>query len=325
MSKVFKPMLFPNESVTPEDIKRFPMIGSYKLDGIRCIFKDGEMLSRSLKPIPNKQLNERFQYMKSMSRATSMIYDGEIYSEDLTFQQITHFVMTKDLDDPKTHKKLTAQLKKGTKEGTLKEWTELPWNLDFYWFDTTSETLLNEPYSRRLPTIHIMPHTRCVAHKKLYKYEEVTKYFEEALAWGYEGIMLRCPDSQYKFGRYTVNSGDGYKFKPFRTFDAQVIGFVQGTKVNPNAEVKTNELGRSVTSKKLGDRIPIESCSGLVVKYKGMDITVTLAMTMEEKAEIWANRDNYLGRMIEYKGMLIGAKNVPRHPVFVRYREDKNA
>jgi len=27
--------------------------------------------------------------------------------------------------------------------------------------------------------------------------------------------------------------------------------------------------------------------------------------------------------MIEYKGMLVGAKDVPRHPVMIRFREDK--
>jgi hypothetical protein len=28
--------------------------------------------------------------------------------------------------------------------------------------------------------------------------------------------------------------------------------------------------------------------------------------------------------MIEYKGMLVEAKDVPRHSVFIRYREDKD-
>jgi len=27
--------------------------------------------------------------------------------------------------------------------------------------------------------------------------------------------------------------------------------------------------------------------------------------------------------MIEYKGMLVGSKDVPRHPVFERFREDR--
>ena len=43
----------------------------------------------------------------------------------------------------------------------------------------------------------------------------------------------------------------------------------------------------------------------------------------EEKEDIWSKRSTYIGKTIEYKGMLIGAKDVPRHPVMIRFREDK--
>ena len=69
-----------------------------------------------------------------------------------------------------------------------------------------------------------------------------------------------------------------------------------------------------MTSKKVGDRILIEKASAFWVKYNGQDLKVTLAMTDPEKEEVWQNRDTYIGRMIEYKGMLVGAKDVPRHP-----------
>ena len=54
MSK-FKPMLAPIESVNLDEVN-YPIFASYKLDGIRCLFIKGEMLSRSLKQIQNKQL-----------------------------------------------------------------------------------------------------------------------------------------------------------------------------------------------------------------------------------------------------------------------------
>ena len=44
-----------------------------------------------------------------------------------------------------------------------------------------------------------------------------------------------------------------------------------------------------------------------------------LAMTDEEKEAVWTTREQYKGRVIEYKGMLVGAKDVPRHPVFLRF------
>ena len=89
--------------------------------------------------------------------------------------------------------------------------------------------------------------------------------------------------------------------------------------------IKTiNELGRSVTSKRQGDRVLIEKASAFKVLYEGKELKVTLAMTDEEKEEVWKNQKKYIGRWIEYKGMLVGAKDVPRHPVFVRYRSDKD-
>jgi len=45
---------------------------------------------------------------------------------------------------------------------------------------------------------------------------------------------------------------------------------------------------------------------------------------MWKKEEVWKNKEKYIGRIIEYKGMLVGAKDVPRHPTFVRFREDKD-
>ena len=47
-------------------------------------------------------------------------------------------------------------------------------------------------------------------------------------------------------------------------------------------------------------------------------------MTDEEKEEVWKNKESYIGRYIQYKGMLVGAKDVPRHPTFERFRNDKD-
>jgi len=50
----FKPLL----AATVEDVSKlsFPLLASPKLDGIRAIVLNGQLVSRSLKPIPNKKL-----------------------------------------------------------------------------------------------------------------------------------------------------------------------------------------------------------------------------------------------------------------------------
>jgi DNA ligase-1 len=138
----------------------------------------------------------------------------------------------------------------------------------------------------------------------------------------YEGSILRHPQSKYKFGRYTLKSWDAYKLKPYETFDWEIIWVVQATVVDPTVEKTTNELGRSVTSKKKWDRIFIEKASCFLVKYWELEVKVVLSMTNKEKEDVRNNRYSYIWQWIEYKGMLIWAVDLPRHPVFIRFRTD---
>jgi ATP-dependent DNA ligase len=153
--------------------------------------------------------------------------------------------------------------------------------------------------------------------------EEVQYRFEKALEGKVEGLILRSGKGQYKCGRGTLREGIIFKVKPFITFDAKITGVVQSTEVREGAEKKINELGRSVTSKKKDDRIAIEKASAFSVDYKGKELKVVLAMTDPEKEAVWANKEDYIGKWIEYKGMLIGAKDLPRHPIMLRFRKDK--
>ena len=104
MGTKFKPLLMPNDTVQLEDIK-YPQIASLKLDGMRVIFKDGEMYTRSLKFVVNKQLQERFAHLKKMSKDKNIILDGELYSHEMTFQQIMHYARTDDFESARSQKK----------------------------------------------------------------------------------------------------------------------------------------------------------------------------------------------------------------------------
>lgn len=317
--KKFSPMLAPNDSVNLDEIK-YPILASYKLDGIRCLFIKGEMLSRSLKPIQNKQLREKMQPLTDYSRENNCILDGEIYSPELSFQLITKFVMTQNFEDKKSIKKYGKVI-------------TIPKHLKFYCFDCVKEDNFNQPFAERL-LYNVTGNKNDLQYKfdeiinvinqdYLYSAKEVNDYFNIALNNNYEGLILKEPNGKYKCGRGTIKEGLIYKVKPFVTFDAEILGVIQGTEVNPNAEKKINELGRSVTSKKKDDRVLIDKASAFEVEYEGQKLKVVLAMTDAEKEDVWANREQYKGRMIEYKGMLIGSKDVPRHPVMIRFREDK--
>lgn len=312
--KSFKPLLAPNEKIDLNEIK-YPLLASTKLDGIRVIFYKGQILTRSLKQLPNKQLREKFEPLRQFSEDYQLILDGEIYSHELTFQEIISFCMTENFEGKKNVKKFGKVM-------------EIPESLKFYCFDYIENDNFDELFRNRyantskleggFPRLAVR-----VWHKFVQSKEEVEQFFDICLRDNYEGLILRNPNGKYKFGRGTVKEGIIYKVKPFIDFDGQIIDVVQATRVDENAEKTINELGRSVTSKKKDDRILIEKASAFTVLYEGKELKVTLAMTDEEKAEVWANKEFYIGRWISYKGMLIGAKDVPRHSVMLRFREDK--
>lgn len=299
MEKQFKPMLAPNEKIDLSTIQ-YPILASYKLDGIRCIFKDGEMLSRSLKPIRNKKLQERFQFLKDLSK-TIGILDGEIYSSELTFQEIQHFVMKEDIGDE-----------------------ILPEHLMFYcfdWYDVKTQSkfsdrvlsykllLLNKEYVYPVKQTEVT----CEGH--------VNMFFKEALKYDFEGLILKDPNGRYKFGRGTVREGLIYKVKPFKTYDLPIIEVYE--RVENTSESKINELGNKQKARCQADMIPTGIAGGFVVEYNGFKMKVTATGDEAFRRKIWENRESHVGDMIEFKAMEVGSKDVLRHPVFIRFREDK--
>ena len=42
------------------------------------------------------------------------------------------------------------------------------------------------------------------------------------------------------------------------------------------------------------------------------------------RQEIWDNRTKYLGKLVKYKYMATGIKNLPRHPVFMGFRDESD-
>jgi DNA ligase-1 len=296
----FKPMLFPNEAIEPTAINR-PFLASTKLDGIRAIFIDGQMMSRSFKPIQNIQLHKKFEALKVYSKEHNVIIDGEIYGHGMSFQEVTHFVMTKDTKNEKIPDALTFN---------CFDWIIDPkiGARDRYYQSLEAQV------DNKLPMTIV---EQCVVSSP----SDVSRMFEKVLDQGYEGLILKQPDSAYKMGRVNFNDGVGYKFKPYQTFDAVVVDIEQGTKVREGSTRMMDAFGYSVTSGKKADRVPVDKACAFVVMYNNHEMKVSLAMTDEEKAFVWQNKDKYVGKKIEYKGMLVGSKDVPRHPVFVRYRE----
>jgi len=299
MFKGFKPQLAPNEQPDLNTIN-YPMLASMKLDGIRAIFKDGELYSRSLKILPNIHLHTKFNNLKEYSKRNNVILDGELYCTSVSFNELSGIIRSDD--------------------------KELPYDLEFWCFDCLSEE--NKYFGARIKDYEWIRQEGLhpVTQKEVNSAYEVNACFEYALKQGFEGLILRNPTGYYKFGRCRSKANEMYKVKPFITYDSKIIGITQATEAREGSEKKINELGRSTTSQKKEDRIPVNKAAGFIVNYKGKPLEVGLAKhTKEMREDIWKNKDNYIGKVIEYRCMEVGMNvdGLPRHANFVRYREDK--
>lgn len=296
---VFKCQLFPNEQTEPEAMS-YPLIASYKLDGARMIFNKGELQTRSGKPVVNIRIHEKYQWLKDITSTLGIVIDGEFYSHEAEFGDIMSVFRSHD--------------------------KEVPEDMEFWAFDYI-EHELNYDFETRHHYMMEFCDRQGIKYPDSFIANDSVKanaIMRLALQEGYEGLILLSPNSRYKHGRITAKSGDGYKLKPYLTFDSKIISVVQATEVDPNADKTINELGRSVTSKKQDDRILIEKAAAFEIIYEGQTVKVVLAMTDKEKEEVWRNKEDYIGRTIEWKGMTVGMKDVPRHPVFLRFRPDKD-
>ena len=228
---MFKPQLFPNDPVDINDVKG-PYLMSTKLDGIRCIFMDGEMLSRHFKPIRNVQLQKQFNHLKELSVDTGLVFDGELYKHGMNFPDVSGVVMSFDKPVPEDFK--------------------------FYCFDSYDRFIPDKTAAARFDdyfySLDNQPHTVRVEQHFVDDRAQILDQYERFLEQGYEGAILKHQLSSYKFGRITYKSGDGYKFKPFRTFEAKVVGVTQATMAKPESPRTRNELGRSETSGRAEDR-----------------------------------------------------------------------
>lgn len=306
----FKPHLAPNEQVTLDLIPNIKdKFTSKKLDGIRTLPQKGGLLSRSLKPIRNTILNERFSKIVELATNNNCIFDGEIYGHNYTFDQIKSYVMRE------THE-------------------SVPEDIKFYCFDCYFIDEPELPFFSRLNKLHLLLESNqidsliLVEHKPLYEINLIQTYYESVLDEGYEGVMIKDRNSKYKFGRSTIKEGVFFKYKPFETTDAIVFDVFERTSARVGSEKKINELGYSVTSKKKDDRVGNGMIGGFWVTVPDHPEYGEFKVTVKEGNEelwkqMWDEKDNYIGKYIEFKFMGIGMNKAPRLPKYIRLRDDK--
>jgi DNA ligase-1 len=288
---ITQPMLAAKKPVL-ENIK-FPVIATPKIDGIRCLVIDGKALSRSFKPIPNKHIREMIEAHCPNG------FDGEIICGD-GFNDVQSMVMKRD----------------GTPEFT------------YLVFDTVRNST-DTPYAERL--IHLAEdfcHTPLLTFcKPLYgvlinNLEELQTQIDKDLADGYEGTMIRSPQSPYKCGRASLKEGFLTAIKHFTDGEAEVIGFEE--LMHNENEKEQDAFGHSERSSKKEFMKPADTLGAFIVKMENgteFKIGTGKGLTAALRKEIWQNRNSYLGKLVHYRSQPHGQKDRPRIPVWHGFRD----
>ena len=276
-----KPMLACNVDLTK---LKFPVLASPKLDGVRAIIRDGVVLSRSLKPIPNRHVQMMF------GRPELEGFDGELILGDPTH--------------PESYRRTVSAIM--SIEGDP--------DVDFHVFDKWDR---DYPYNEVALSYGL---TSPVCSTPIHNMEELEEYEVALLDKGYEGVILRDPQSPYKFGRSTAKEGYLLKLKRFADSEAEIIGFEE--LMHNHNEATINETGHHERSTKQDGLLPADTLGALIVRdiHSGVEFKIGTGFTAAERQKFWNLRAPLRGALVKYQYFPTGSKEKPRFPSFQGFR-----
>jgi len=287
----FRPMLA--TAIKDTSTLKFPVLASIKLDGIRATMQGGRLLSRTLKSIPNAEVQKMFENLPEG-------IDGELIYGDPghkdCYRNTTSIVMS--------HDKPAAGVK-------------------FHAFDFFED----KEFKIRDQDVYTIvfelddPNIEYVFQKTIQNEEQLLEYEALCLENGHEGVMVRSLNGPYKQGRSSLKEGYLLKLKRFLDAEAQIEDFYEEME-NTN-EAKTNALGRTERSTAKEGKIGKGTLGGFSVRdtKTGVQFEVGGGFTAEMRRDYWKIRKTLTGKIIKYKYFPTGSKERPRFPVFLGFRD----
>ena len=284
-------MIKPRLGVNVElDKLTYPVYMSPKLDGIRVIVKDGQVLSRNGKLIPNLFTQSLF---KSYCGIDGELIVGSPVHPNV-FQTTTSGVMTI--------------------EGSP--------NVKLYAFDSwNAEGGINERYVKLLQiTKDNSTNIEIVQQTVVNSEEELLKFEEDCLQTGYEGVIIRYPNAKYKNGRSTIKEGALLKLKRFD--DSEAIILSMEPLLRNHNEATKNALGYTERSSHKDNLITDDLLGSLYVQdcVTGVKFNIGSGLTEKQRKDIWNKKVELIGSIVKYKYFEVGVKDKPRFPIFCGLR-----
>ena len=291
-----KPTLAVN---APLEAIQYPVYGSPKFDGIRCVQMQDGPKSRTLKPLPNLAIHR----IMGMDMAGKYPLDGEIIIGEPTAPDVFRV----------------------TSSGVMSHAGKPAFR--YYVFDIWTQP---STYEERYGLLQVWneagllpPYVEVVKQTLLHDEEELLAYEHEQLELGYEGVILRNPKSPYKHGRSTLREQYLLKRKPLSQAEGMVIDW-EYLRVNTN-EAVANDVGYAKRSTEAsGLEVDYSRMGALVVEvlngeYKGARVNIGTGFTMAEREHLASNSAN--GKIVTFAYQSSGAKDRPRFPSFKGFRD----
>lgn len=295
---VVKPMLAgkATDELLHKMLDEGPLLVSAKLDGVRGLVVNGQLVSRSLKPIRNPYVQARF------GRPEYEGMDGELISgppNASDVYRVTNSVVMRGHGEP---------------------------DVTFHVFDNFTDPA--RPFQDRrwgmwytapeggYPNIYAV--VQCVVST----FAELEREEAAALDAGYEGLMVRHPEAPYKFGRSSPKEGFLLKLKRFSDSEAVVIEVIEEMHNTNTAQV--NELGQAFRPTDQSGLVGKGTLGALRVRdiHTGQEFKIGTGFSKAQRETMWTSK--LMGRVVKYKFFSIGVKDLPRHPVFIGWRHPED-
>lgn len=289
---------------------RFPFLASPKLDGIRCIITPQGARTRSLKPIPNREL------AALLSRPELCGLDGELIAGAATARDAMQ---------------ATSSAVMGRDAGAA--------GIVFHVFDSVDcfESPA-APYRVRMFEARRMAERASAAglplqfveHTRVETFAELMAFESDCIGRGYEGAMLRDPAAPYKFGRATAREQYLLKLKRFEDSEGRVLDAFE-REHNTNEQTR-DERGLAKRSTAKAGKVAADTLGGFIVElgapWKAATLRVATGWTDEQRAALWAewkrDPDAIRARLLKYKFQREGSKDAPRLPVAIGWRDARD-
>ena len=280
------------------DKAQFPYLATPKIDGIRFLMVDGKAVSRSFKPIRNEYIQN------ILSETLPDGIDGELTC-GINFQESTSGIM-RIKGEPDFH----------------------VWMFDYV--EPTDDTLHIRDYGARVRQLEeldalgdfkaIKGRYTVLTPTLVNDFEDVQKLEERWLSEGYEGVMLRDPNGTYKFGRSSVKENIILKVKKFLDAEGIVVGFKE--KMSNQNEATLDAFGYTERKGGKDGMVPANTLGAFrLMLHDGQEVSCGSGLNDEQRKEIWDNQDKYLEQFVKFKYMAHGIKDLPRHPIFLGFRD----